>query len=180
MRLNILDYETRFTFDGSLEEVLTLAKDRTKDTRVYPNITSVKQVLWEETDSHIHVEFIVRGDGEIPEPLRNFISERMLSWREIGTWNKRTNTYQYKVRTFYFSSLFHMTGTLTFSPLCDDCVEMVLRGCIRVDVPVFGAIAEKTIVRYQLANLEKEVEAFQENVLGLRRRSLPRADAGHG
>jgi len=165
-----MKYSVKHLLSGTLEEALTIAKDRTRDERVYPNITSLKQVKWEETDTDIYCEFITRGDGEIPKPLRKLITPKMVSWREIGHWDKKNNAYDYKVKTFYFTSVFNMSGKFRFIPQGNDKVLREMEGEIKINIPLLGQIAEKTIVKYQVENLDKEAKIFEKDLEELRKR----------
>ncbi|MEW6201818.1 MAG: DUF2505 family protein [bacterium] len=163
-------YTAKHLLNGTLEEAMMIAKDRTRDERVYPNITSLKQVKWDETDTDIHCEFITRGDGEIPKPLRKLITPKMVSWRETGHWDKKNNTYEYQVKTFYFSNIFQMRGKIRFIPQGNDKILRELEGEIKINLPLLGQLAEKTIVKYQIDNLDKEAKIFEKDLEELRKK----------
>lgn len=155
-----MKYTGKYRLYGTLEEVLESAKRRSDSARVHPNIKSLKQLKWEESDTEIHCEFIARGDAEIPDPVRRLISPRMLSWREIGRWDKVRNIYEYFVRTYHFSKYFHMSGRFQFTEHSERLVVCDLEGDICVDIPVFSSLIERTVVRYQLDNIRREIEIF--------------------
>lgn len=165
-----MKYSTKHLLTGTLDEALTIAKDRTRDVKVYPNITSLEQVKWVETNDGVDCEFITRGDGEIPKALQKLITPKMVSWREFGHWDKKTNTYDYTVKTFYFTNVFYMRGKFKFTPQGSDKVLRELEGEIRINIPILGEIAAKTIVKYQLENIDKEAKIFEKDLEELRKK----------
>lgn len=163
-----MKYSTEHLLNGTLEEVLSIAQDRTRDERVYPNITSLKQEKWDETDTEIVCQFLTRGDGEIPKALQKLIQPKMVSWREFGRWDKKNNVYDYYVKTFYFTNLFTMNGKFSFIPKSSDTVLRRLDGEIKINLPILGELAAKTIVKFQIENIDKEAKVFAQDLETLR------------
>jgi hypothetical protein len=155
-----MKYHARHVLKGSLDEVLEILRDRTRDLMVYPNISRLAQKRWDESDADIHCEYVVCGDGEIPRPLRMICTPNMLSWREIGCWDKKNNRYTYKLRSFHLTHLVHAKGEFRFTPLGDDAVVRELDAEMRIDIPLLGGLAVRTIVAYQLDNYEREARQF--------------------
>ena len=94
----------------------------------------------------------------------------MLTWIEKGEYDFDKKEYFYTVRTFYFSNLFKMTGKIVYIKEGDDKTVRTLDGEIKINIPIFGAIAERKIVEIQKANLELDIKNMREEVRALQRK----------
>jgi hypothetical protein len=156
-----MKYKTRNELKGSLDEVLEILMDRSRDPEVYPNISNNRRTRWEKSENTIHCEYLVCGNGDIPKPLRMIAFPHMFTWREIGCWDMSCHVYNYQLKPFFFSDIVHAYGIIK---LYEDGPERVVReleGEIRIDLPLLGPLASKTIVEYMLGNYEKEAREFE-------------------
>jgi hypothetical protein len=155
-----MKYCAKHILKGSIEEVLEIVQDRSRDPRVYPNISSLEQTVSRETEDEIFCEYCVCGDGDIPKPLRRLASPRVLSWVEVGCWDKKLNSYSYELRPYRFAHLIRARGVIRFTPMPGDAVLRELDAELRIDIPLLGELAARTIVMYQLDNYRREEKAF--------------------
>ena len=155
-----MKYHARHVLKGTLEEVLEIVMDRSRDPRVYPNITSLRETRRHETDDELTCEYLVCGDGEIPAPLRLIANHNMFTWREHGCWDKKRNIYTYHLKPFYFKHLVHAHGAIKFTPMDGETVLREIDAEMRIDIPLLGGLAAKTIAGYQLDNYRREEKLF--------------------
>lgn len=163
-----MKYKAKQTLKGTLDEVLEIVMDRSRDPDVYPNISSNRRTRWEECGDEIHCEYLVCGNGDIPKPLRFIAAPHMLSWREIGRWDMNSNTYQYHMKPFFFANLINAWGIIRLREDGPESVIRELEGEIRIDLPLVGPLASRTIVGYMLGNYEKEAREFDKYLKRLR------------
>lgn len=155
-----MKYGAKHILKGSIEEVIEIIMDRSRDPRVYPNITSVKQTKYRATSDEIFCEFVVRGDGDIPKPLRLLASSKLLTWLEIGHWDKAWNLYTYELRPNYFTNLVRARGSTRFTAISGNAVLREFEAEIWIDIPLLGELAAKTIAKFQLDNYDLEEKMF--------------------
>ena len=155
-----MKYKARNILDGSLQEVLAIAMDRSRDHEKYPNISSCRETRREEKGELIHCEYLLCGNGDIPEPLRPIALPHLLTWREIGCWDTSNNCYSYKLKPLHFSHLVNAWGTIKLIGGEDGKVVRELEGEINIALPVLGNLAARTIIGYMLGNYEKEAKEF--------------------
>lgn len=165
-------YHVSHTLKGSLDEVIAIISDRTRDPHVYPNISEIQQARWQECEDRILCEYIVRGDGEIPRPLRAICTPNMLAWREIGMWDRSNNTYYYKLKSFFLTNLVHAHGSIRYSQVDDECVMREVNAEMWIDIPLLGNLAARTVANYQMNNYEREARVFDVYLNDYRRRRV--------
>ena len=159
-----MKYSQDDLIEGPFDMVVELCLDRTRDIHVYPNVTKCT-VKKRETKGHITkvvVETVANGD--IPKPLRKIILPKMLTWIEYGTWDDEAKTYEYKVKTHYFSNITNIGGTFTYSEPEPGKTLRSLQAYIEVKMPVVGKIAEKKISEVQKENLIVDIAALKKEV----------------
>jgi len=156
-----MKYCAKHILKGSLEEVLEIVMDRSRDPRVYPNITSLEQTKHHETDKEIFCEFVVRGDGDIPKSLRLLATPKLLTWVETGHWDKKRNSYSYVLRPHHFANIVRAGGMMRFTQLDGDAVLREFEAEMCIDIPFLGVLAAKTIASYQLDNYRREEMMFE-------------------
>jgi hypothetical protein len=162
-------YSTTYQLYGSLDEVLDAVKNR--EYNADPNVRSIKKICWKETDTEINCEYHVQGHGDIPEVVRHLITPKMVTWREVGHWDKPRNYFEYKVTPFYFANTFRMRGAFKFKPLANDRIECHLDAEIHVGIPMFGDYIERTVVKRQLETIHRQTEFFNKRILENQRKS---------
>lgn len=165
-----MKYSTRHVIEGTIDDVVTVGLDRSRDVKVYPNVTSCKVVKSERKGNKLYVKVESVGNGDIPPRLRSLISPKMLTWIETGEFDFDNKEYKYSVRPFYFSSVFNMTGVIRYFKEGEDKTVRTLDGEIKINVPILGWIAEKKIVEIQKVNLELDIRNMREEVRELRKK----------
>lgn len=169
-----MKFKATHLLNGTLPEVLEIVMDRELDPKLYTNLKSVRCVKWHDAGDAIHCEYLVCGVGEIPAPLRIIASPHMLTWREIGCWDVATNTYRYVLRPHYFSSLVHAWGTFRFFEHGPAQVMREIEGEMRIDIPILGHLAAKTIIGYMLESFDNATCKFDNYLEELRAKTCER------
>ena len=159
-----MKYTKEDVFDGPFDKVVEICLDRSRDVDVYPNVTkcTVKKRQTEGRITKLVVETVANGD--IPKALRKVISPKMLTWIEYGTWDDKEKTYEYRVKTHYFSNITKVGGKFFYSEPEPGKTKRRLEGYVEINMPVLGKIAEKKISEVQKENLEIDVKAIKEEV----------------
>ena len=159
-----MKYTQEDIFDGPMESVVAICLDRSRDVKVYPNITKTT-VKSKETKGHITkivVETVANGD--IPPALRKIISPKMLTWIEYGIWDDKEKTYEYKVKTLYFSNITNVGGKFFYTePEAGKCKRR-LEGYVEVNMPLLGKIVEKKVSEVHKENLVLDVKAIRDEL----------------
>jgi hypothetical protein len=165
-----MKYSARHVIEGPLADIETVGLDRTRDVKVYPNVTSCTVKKREQRGNKLFVEIESVGNGDIPEKLRHLINPKMLTWIEKGEYDYDKKEYFYTVRTFYFTNLVKITGLIKYLKDGEEKTIRTLDGEIKINIPIFGAIAEKKIVEIQKANLELDVKNMRDEVRELQKK----------
>ncbi len=165
-----MKYNARHVIEGPIQDVIAVGLDRSRDVKVYPNVTSCKVRKSEKRGNKLFVEIETVANGDIPEKLRGLINPKMLTWIETGEFNFDKNEYFYSVKTFYFSNVFKCTGLISYFKEGEDKTVRTLDGEIKINIPILGAIAEKKIVEIQKANLELDVKNMRDEVRELQKK----------
>lgn len=161
-----MKYNCRHVIDGPVELVEKVGLDRSRDVKVYPNVTSCKVVKEETKGSKRFVKVESVGNGDIPPRVRNLITPKMLTWIETGEYDFDKKEYRYTVRPFFFANVFSMKGHIKYIKEGEKTIR-TLDGDIEIKIPILGAIVEKKIVEVQKANLELDVKCMREEVAEL-------------
>ncbi|HOX29079.1 MAG TPA: hypothetical protein PLQ76_08015 [bacterium] len=165
-----MKYSTRHVIDGKIEDVVLVGLDRSRDVKVYPNVTSCNVVKSEKKGNKLFVRVESVGNGDIPPNLRSLINPKMLTWIENGEFDYDTNEYVYTVKPFYFANVFSMKGLIKYLKDGEDKTIRTLDGELNIKIPLLGAIAEKKIVEIQKANLELDVKNMRDEVKELQKK----------
>lgn len=155
-----MKYKARNILSGTLQEVLAIAIDRSRDHEKYPNISSCKETRREEAGELLHCEYLLCGNGDIPEPLRPIALPHLLTWREIGCWDTIGNSYSYTLKPLHFAHLVKASGSIKLIDAGGGKVVRELEGEINIALPILGELAARTIIGYMLGNYEKEAKEF--------------------
>ncbi len=159
-----MKYEVTNIIEGPIATVVEITRDRSRDVKVYPNITETIVIKSEEDGTKVHEIVKSVGNGDIPPALRKILTPDLLAWIEDGTYDYATNYYTYTIKHAKFAAVFTMTGSVQFTALSDTRTQRVLKGDIRVNIPIVGSIAEKKIVEIQKENLDLESKILQKDV----------------
>lgn len=74
-----------------------------------------------------------KGGGEIPSVVRKFLSEDLLEWDDIATWNESDFTCQWRTVVPSFKDAVDATGNNTFVAVSDTSMRFTIRGELKVD-----------------------------------------------
>ncbi|HOO57398.1 MAG TPA: DUF2505 family protein [bacterium] len=163
-----MKYKVRHVIEGTIQEVFEVGMDRSRDVRVYSNVTKSTVKKREQKGDIINIVVETIANGDIPPKLRKLISPKMLTWTETGKYDLSKNTYDYSVKTFYFTNVFSLTGHFEFEEDGKGNTIRTLDGEIKINIPILGQIAEKKIVEIQKENLELDIKSMREEVKALR------------
>lgn len=158
-----MKYFVEDVFDAPLKDVIEICLDRSRDTKVYPNVTKSEVKKRETRGSKMYVTVETLANGDIPPKLRKLVHPHMLTWTEEGIFDYDKNTYDYKVRTHFFSNLTSIKGHFDYSERDGKTVRK-LEGEIKVNLPLLGQIVEAKVVEVQKANLRLDVKNILEEL----------------
>jgi hypothetical protein len=159
-----MNYSKEHLIEGPMDMVIEVGLDRSRDVKVYPNVTKTT-VKSKETNGHI-TKIVVEtlANGDIPPALRKIILPKMLTWTEYGTWDAEKKVYEYKVKTFFFSNITNIWGRISYKePEPGKTLRRIEAG-IEIKMPILGQIVEKKVSEVQLANLDLDVKAMRDEV----------------
>jgi hypothetical protein len=159
-----MKYSKEHLIEGPMDMVIEVGLDRSRDIKVYPNVTKTTVKSKEIKGDIMEVVVETVANGDIPPILRKVISPKMLTWTEYGKFNSKTKVYEYKVKTFYFSNITKISGVITYSEPSPGKTLRRIDAELVINMPIFGAIAEKIIAKTQLENLDLDVKAMREEV----------------
>lgn len=162
-----MKYTSSQIIEGPIELVEAVGLDRSRDVKVYPNVTSCKVVKERREGSKRYVTVETVGNGDIPPKLRKLISPKMLTWIEEAEYDFDTKVYKYRVRTFYFSNITKVSGVIKYIKKGENKTLRTLDAEVKIKLPILGPIAEKKIAEIQKANLELDIKNMREEVKAL-------------
>ena len=156
-----MQYEAVQEYDAPVDKVIEFSLER-HNVEMYPNVTRIDLIKKEQVGDKLKIVAETRGDGTIPPAMRHLVTPDLITWVENGEWDFTKNTYDYFVIHKKFTKIFKCIGHFEFTPLDGGRSRRTLKGDIKVSVPILGAIAEKTIVKFQKENLEVDVKFVNE------------------
>ena len=159
-----MKYSIEHIIEGPIDMVVEVGLDRSRDVKVYPNITRTEVKSREIKGDIMEVVVETLANGDIPPALRKVISEKMLTWTEYGRMDMKNKVYDYKVKTFFFSEICKIGGRISYSEPEPGKTLRRLDAYIEIKMPLIGSLAEKKISETQLENLDKDVKAMREEV----------------
>jgi hypothetical protein len=123
--------DTRILFARPL--AFAAYRDKLADLVPYlPNVRSITVQSREDRGDVVNLVNVWSGGGEIPAAARAFISEAMLNWDDLATWNSTTFTCAWRIRTHAFTEAVQCHGTNSF--LADgDATILQIRGSLTID-----------------------------------------------
>ncbi|MBE2248710.1 MAG: hypothetical protein IAE78_04105 [Myxococcus sp.] len=74
-----------------------------------------------------------KGGGEIPSVVRKVVSEDLMEWDDLATWNEQDFTCQWQTVVPAFKEALDARGTNTFTALSDTSMRFSIRGELKVD-----------------------------------------------
>ncbi|MEZ4389493.1 MAG: hypothetical protein R3A48_00245 [Polyangiales bacterium] len=123
--------DTRIPFPRPL--VFATYRDRLSELVPHlPNVRSISVQSRREDGELTHVVNVWRGGGEIPAAARAFLSEAMLNWDDLATWDASAFSCAWRVRTHAFTEAVTCHGTNEFVADGDDTVVRI-RGSLSID-----------------------------------------------
>lgn len=109
----IISVDTRISFPRPL--VYATYRDKIVELVPYlPNVRRIEVKSRRQEGSLIHFVNEWHGGGDIPVVARAVISEAMLSWTDLATWNESEFTTEWHVKTHAFTEAVHCAGVNRF------------------------------------------------------------------
>ncbi|MBL8923902.1 MAG: hypothetical protein JNJ54_33915 [Myxococcaceae bacterium] len=96
-----------------------------------------------------------KGGGEIPSVVRKVVSEDLMEWDDLATWNEAEFTCQWKTIVPAFREALDAQGTNTFVSTGENSMRFTIRGDLKVD-----ASKIKAVPRLLAGTIGPAVESF--------------------
>ena len=127
----IISVDTRLLFPRSL--VYATYRDKLVELVPYlPNVQRIEVKSRREEGGIIHFVNEWHGGGEIPVVARAILSEAMLSWTDLATWNESEFTSEWHVKTHAFTEAVRCVGVHRFKE-ADGVTLIESRGELAID-----------------------------------------------
>lgn len=97
-----------------------------------PNVRGIEIKSRLESGNLIHFVNEWHGGGEIPVVARAVLSDAMLSWTDLATWNESDFTAQWQIKTHAFTEAVHCAGVHHFK-VVDNGTLIQTRGELVID-----------------------------------------------
>lgn len=112
----LVSADTHIPFPRPL--VYTTYRDKLIELVSYlPDVQQIEVKSRREENNLIHLVNEWHGGGDIPFVARAIISESMLSWTDIATWNESDFTTQWHVKTHAFTEAVRCVGVHRFKEI---------------------------------------------------------------
>jgi hypothetical protein len=98
-----------------------------------PNVRGIEIKSREEKDGKVSFVNVWSGGGDIPAAARAFVSEKMLSWDDIATWNENDFTCSWVIKTHAFSDAVDCHGGNKFIEKDANTTILEIRGVLTID-----------------------------------------------
>ncbi len=135
-----------------------------------PDIRGIDIKSRREEGGLLHFVNEWHGGGEIPLVARAVLSEAMLSWTDIATWNESEFTTVWRINTHAFTEAVHCTGKNSFLEM-ENGTLIENRGVLTIDpkqiknVPQFLAgTVSQTVEDYLSKKIEPNLHQVAEGV----------------
>lgn len=96
-----------------------------------------------------------KGGGEIPSVVRKVVSEDLMEWDDLATWNANDFTCQWKTIVPAFKDALDAQGANTFTVVSDTSMRFTIRGDLKVD-----AAKVRGVPRLLAGTIGPAVESF--------------------
>ncbi len=127
----IIFAEARIPFPRPL--VYSTYRDKLVELVPYlPNVRRVDVLARRQEGGLIHFVNEWHGGGEIPVMARAFLSEAMLSWTDLATWNESEFTSEWQIKTHAFTEAVRCIGVHRFKAT-DSSTLIESRGELAID-----------------------------------------------
>lgn len=97
-----------------------------------PNVCRIEVKLRREEGGLIYFMNEWHGGGEIPVVARAVLSQAMLSWTDLATWNESEFTTEWHIKTHAFTEAVHCAGVHRFKEAENDTL-IETRGKLAID-----------------------------------------------
>ncbi|MFW5740220.1 MAG: hypothetical protein ACOC1F_07625 [Myxococcota bacterium] len=125
-----------------------------------PNIRDIVVKERREEDGVVHLVNVWHGGGEVPGVARAFVSESMLSWTDLATWNEASFTTDWKVQPHSFQEAVTSQGTNVYTE-SDGKTRLEIRGDLTIDAKKI-----KGVPRMLAGKVSRAVEDFMVKRVG--------------
>lgn len=124
----------------------------------------IKLLRFDEHEDGSHeVEFTLKSKDRLPGFARKVIKPEMLVWRQIGKWNPKTLTIDFKVIPFFFQKLIDIRGRKRY--LQDSgFITMEIAANITIGIPGIGKLMEQVIAGEVNKEQKKLLEKIEQEI----------------
>lgn len=155
-----MKFELLHEFDVDVEtfEDITSDPDMEKEYLKLPNLATRELVKEAEKNGKLYREVHYIANGFIPLAIRHVIKPKMLTWKEISTFDTKKHHTDWRVETYYFKNVIDCRGTYTCKSNGNGACLREIHGHIKISIPLVGPIAEEYIIREMKKNFEVEYD----------------------
>lgn len=150
-----------YIFDADLERTIEICVHNIMGNveyfkAEYENVADVELIeRIDHPDGKIHVKLDFCAHGHIPRVVQHLLKPKMLTWREISTWDPATRRYNYQIKTYYFTKVFNCRGYWAYEEIEPGKTSQKCIGTLNIRIPVFGPLIEKEIRKNLKKNWDK-------------------------
>ena len=146
------------TADIAFPRDLVFATYRDHLVELVPYLANVREIsITSRVEEGALVKFVNRwkGGGEIPSVVRKFLSEELLQWDDLATWNAADFTCQWQTVVPSFKDAVDARGHNTFVERRPGVTTLTISGDLKVD-----AAKVKGVPRLLAGTIGPAMEAF--------------------
>lgn len=146
------------TADIAFPRDIVFATYRDKLPELVPYLANVRSItVTSRIDEGSIVKFVNlwKGGGEIPTVVRKFLSEELLQWDDLATWNAVDFTCQWQTVVPSFKDAVDARGHNTFVERTPGVTTLTIKGDLKVD-----AAKVKGVPRILAGTVGPAIEAF--------------------
>ena len=146
------------TADIAFPRELVFATYRDHLVELVPYLANVREItITSRIEEGALVKFVNRwkGGGEIPGVVRKFLSEELLQWDDLATWNATDFTCQWQTIVPSFKDAVDARGHNTFTERTPGVTTLKIAGELKVD-----AAKVKGVPRILAGTVGPAIEAF--------------------
>lgn len=116
------------------EKVFTAYRDNLVD--MVPYLANVRAISVTSRTDEAHIAKLLnrwKGGGEIPSVVRKFLSEEMLEWDDLATWDAQKWTCQWQTIVPSFKESVDARGQNVFTEKSPTVTQLRIEGDLKVD-----------------------------------------------
>jgi hypothetical protein len=139
----------------SCDVVFRAYRDELPNVVAYlPNVRSIEVKSRQEDGPIVKLHNVWHGGGDIPAAIRAVVDEKVLRWDDFASWDERTFTGTWSIRTHAFTEAVSCTGVTKMLPVGDKC-RVELTGDFGIEAKKLGGVPS-----FMAGSIGKAVESF--------------------